>query len=661
MRAVDLDREQWQAMKGVIEQALEVSGPRRQALLDRELHGDPDLLACAREMLDRYDTATRRFGLLDSADPTEPRNHPGSHAVAHEPGRIVGHYRLLRKLGEGGMGVVYLAEDERLGRQVALKFLVSIGPESIADAKAQLLAESRAAAVLNHPAIVTLHDVVDAGDELVTVMEHVEGRPLSELIADPLPLGFALRLSVQLADALGYAHGRGIIHCDLKPANIHVLPNGSPKILDFGLARALAGSGHPTDTQQGQFFGTPGYLAPERLLGRQPSAASDVYALGVIMYRLITGEAPFPTDDQGQLFLDTLSTLPKPPSEIVPGIPLGVDELIMRCLAKTPRDRLQPHEVARALSNALMELDTSPLISRLPPAGSETGSVDQLQASALPERQSRLAAGVRVGAAVFAFLTLMGFISSISFNQPVGRVGDFAVESALLWPWWGLRAGVVVIGASLIFSLALLVIFALCQMLKPVLHVVPGSSGIERALGRLSDAPVAILASVLLVAQLAVLAWMRWRFSATWTGLDSFITGEYQALKYLGPRYGGEHTLLSYVLTVEAFVFGASWFWLLRREPRRGDARGRAYAWAGVGVTALSILLFQAVPFRILYHAEAERVTFGAEHCYLMGRYREDALLFCPHGNPPWTLIVRAADPTLRQEGTFESIFSRVE
>ena len=136
------------------------------------------------------------------------------------------------------MGVVYLAQDERLGRQVALKFLSGGMHGAFADSKAQLLAESRSAAILNHPAIVTLHDVLDIGDELVTVMEFVEGRPLTDVIrGQPLPLGYALRLTCQLADALSYAHGRGIAHCDLKPANIHVLPGGSPKILDFGLAK----------------------------------------------------------------------------------------------------------------------------------------------------------------------------------------------------------------------------------------------------------------------------------------------------------------------------------------------------------------------------------------------------------------------------------------
>jgi hypothetical protein len=161
--------------------------------------------------------------------------------------------------------------------------------------------------------------------------------------------------------------------------------------------------------------------------------------------------------------------------------------------------------------------------------------------------------------------------------------------------------------------------------------------------------------------QLAVLGWMRWQFDATWTGIDSFLTGEYQALKFLGPAYGNEHTLLSQTLTVQAFVFGAAWYWLLKHDPRSSNGTGRAYCWAGVALTAASIVVFQVVPFRILYHAEAERVRFGSERCYLVGRYREDALLFCPQRQPPWTQIIRANDASLQSEGAFESVFSNVD
>ena len=343
-------------MKEALSVALKLPVPERAPAVALAFTGNPDLGAYAADMLRYYDTATRRF---DDATSDTLAGGGGPVRAIDGPvaiGDAVGSYRVLRKLGQGGMGVVYLAEDERLGRQVALKFLAHDMSASVAESKAKLLAESRSAAVLNHPAIVTLHDVLDIGDELVTVMEYVEGQSLTDLIAaGPVALGYALRLTGQIADALAYAHGRGIAHCDLKPANIHVLPGGSPKILDFGLARALAGT--ESGAMAGPLFGTPGYLAPEQLLGRMTTAASDVYTLGVIFYQLLTGLPPFRFGDTPQLLLDTITMEPAPPSARVPGIPPQVDDLALRCLHKDPRQRLQPHELSRELTTVLSQLE----------------------------------------------------------------------------------------------------------------------------------------------------------------------------------------------------------------------------------------------------------------------------------------------------------------
>jgi serine/threonine protein kinase len=284
MAAIDLDKDQWQQLKGVLTDALKLPTAERLDMLNRRLANDPTLRQRAIEMLRYYDRATKPFGVTETQLETRGDHAEKTPQPQLAPGAVIGNYRIVRKLGEGGMGVVYLAEDERLGRHVALKFLFPSVRGKLMDSKGHLLAESRSAAVLNHPGIVTFHDVFESRDELVAVMEYVEGRPLAELIAgDPLPLGFALRLAGQLADALAYAHGRGIIHCDLKPANIHVLPNGATKILDFGIARAVARPDDDTEPLDRPVFGTPGYLSPERLLGREATAPSDVDALGVVM------------------------------------------------------------------------------------------------------------------------------------------------------------------------------------------------------------------------------------------------------------------------------------------------------------------------------------------------------------------------------------------
>ena len=372
MAAIDLDKDQWQKLKAVLTEALKLASSERVEMLNRRLAKDPTLRQRAIEMLRYYDRATKPFGATETQSETlggPPAKTPQSQLAA---GEVVGNYRIVRKLGEGGMGVVYLAQDERLGRQVALKLLFPSVRGKLMDSNGHLLAEARSAAILNHPGIVTFHDVFEHREELVAVMEYVEGRPLGELIAgEPLPLGFALRLVGQLADALAYAHGRGIVHCDLKPANIHVLANGATKILDFGIARAVARPDDDTEPLDRPVFGTPGYLSPERMLGREATASSDVYALGVVTYQLLTGVQPFRTDDEAQLFLDTLTATPLAPSTLVAGIPPEVDQAVLRCLSKNARERLQPHELLRALNGVLRDLETAPV----PVPGASSGGI----------------------------------------------------------------------------------------------------------------------------------------------------------------------------------------------------------------------------------------------------------------------------------------------
>jgi serine/threonine-protein kinase len=668
MSAIELDKDQWQQLKAVLTTALKLSASERVAMLDRAFAHDPALRACALDMLQYYDGASKPFDTSDtnrlSADRAAERP-----ATAVRPGDSVGNYRVLRQLGSGGMGVVYLAEDARLGRRVALKFMLPDVRGTLNDAKAQLLDESRSAAHLNHPVIVTLHDVFEVDDELVTVMEYVEGRPLGELIAgEPMPLGFALRLIGQLADGLAYAHGHGVVHCDLKPANIHVLPSGAPKILDFGLARLLAGASTPAREVERPLFGTPGYLAPERLLGREPTAASDVYALGVIFYELLTGQPPFRLDDDGQLFLDTITAAPLPPSRIAGGIPPSVDGLALRCLAKSPRERLQAHELSRALTDVLRQIETAPI--PLPPAAQE-GVVHGIRsiadgdgARAASKPVTSIAIGLIVSVALVGAVTMLGFVTSFSYRQPLGLVGAFSNESALLLPVWGVRSMVAVAGWSAILAVYCLAAVGVCRLslfaIRPLARrIEPGLTSARAQLANAVDGtPVATLASLLLLAQLAFLAWLAWRFQPILVGLDNFITRSQPVLDALGPQNHAEHRILGEMLATGVFVFGLGWYWLLRVARGRAIQDGRSYIWAGIAVTIAGLLLFQTVPFRLLYHNTAERVSFRSERCYLVGQRADDVGLFCPNRPPPWTQIVKGSDPALARDGELESIFS---
>jgi tetratricopeptide (TPR) repeat protein/TolB-like protein/tRNA A-37 threonylcarbamoyl transferase component Bud32 len=285
----------------------------------------------------------------------------------------VGPYRVIERLGAGGMGEVYLAEDTRLGRQVALKRLsdASLGD---ADARARILREAGAAATLNHPNVGAIYDVIDAGGRAYIVMEYVPGESLAEQLhhAGPMPIDRVVQMGVQLCDALGEAHRHNIVHRDLKPANIRVTPDGRVKVLDFGLARrpspiaAVAGTSrealkHSLTAGDGQVIGTPIYMAPEVLLGEAADNRSDIYSLGVTLFELAVGKPPF----EGSNFMSiALAVLTEPPPPITTLLPGGLGDIVARCMARDPAQRYQSVVGLRRdlsqLSAALSDRETGP-------------------------------------------------------------------------------------------------------------------------------------------------------------------------------------------------------------------------------------------------------------------------------------------------------------
>ncbi len=270
----------------------------------------------------------------------------------------VGPYRIVERLGAGGMGIVYLAEDPRLGRRVALK-RVSDPALSTPDARSSLLREAAMAATLNHPNIATVYDVLDEDGRPYIVMEYVPGETLSSQLANgPLAIDRVVQIGLQLCDALGEAHAHGVVHRDLKPANIRVTPGGRVKVLDFGLALrphvAVAGSdasalaeglsiaGEELAEAHGQtrdqIVGTPIYMAPEVLLGQSADARADIYGLGVTLFELATGRAPFAGHNFVSVAMAVLTEPLPPAADLVPG---GLGEIIARAMAREPADRYQ--------------------------------------------------------------------------------------------------------------------------------------------------------------------------------------------------------------------------------------------------------------------------------------------------------------------------------
>ena len=260
------------------------------------------------------------------------------------------------------MGTVVLAEDTRLGRHVALKTVS--GPQAgTPDGRQQLLAEARAAAALSHPAIATVHDVIEVDGEVAIVFELAEGETLAARLAKgPLPEAQAVAIAVQLADALGVAHAHGVLHRDLKPSNVMLGPGGTVKILDFGIARvqrADAAAGALRD-----FLGTPGYVAPEQWVGRPADERADLYALGVVLFEMVSGKRPFPEREPFSLARASLDRIARRLSSLVPDVSPGLDRLVSRLLAADPD--LRPPR-ARVVADELRQLQAPPAPSSQSP------------------------------------------------------------------------------------------------------------------------------------------------------------------------------------------------------------------------------------------------------------------------------------------------------
>ena len=275
-------------------------------------------------------------------------------------GTTLGHYEIEAKLGQGGMGTVYRARDTVLGRTVAIKVLAA-DAVSEADAAPRILREARAASRLNHPNIVTVHELARTGETEFLVMEYVEGAPLAALIQPGgLPIDRILDYATQIADALAAAHEAGLVHRDVKPGNVMVMPTGRVKVLDFGLARHLpAAPADETRAATAEFAtrhgaaGTIGYMAPEQIEGRPADARSDVFALGVVIFELLAGRRPFEGDTAWATMNATMNSDAPDIGRLRTDTPPGLVRVVSRALARDPDSR---YASARALANDLVAL-----------------------------------------------------------------------------------------------------------------------------------------------------------------------------------------------------------------------------------------------------------------------------------------------------------------
>jgi TolB-like protein/Tfp pilus assembly protein PilF/predicted Ser/Thr protein kinase len=315
-------------------------------------------------------------------------------------GTAVNQYVILSYLGSGGMGQVYLAEDTRLHRRVALKFL----PEAVRrddELRARFLNEARAAAQLSHPNIITIYEIGDFKGAPFIAMELAEGDSLKEIIENsPLPPDKAVEYTIQLCDALSAAHRAGVIHRDIKPSNIHIDKGGKVKILDFGLAyidgKELSTSSHSTT-------GTIQYISPEQVKGEKITARSDLFSLGVTLYQMLTGQLPFTGEYEASIVYAIVNEPPPAPSKLRPDIPDSLERILLRLLSKDPQNR---HPSAEALKQDLLSAFD---------ANSHPGTVKERRKGLLP--MTIIISGVVVAAILF----LVIFSSRLFKNDLEGK------------------------------------------------------------------------------------------------------------------------------------------------------------------------------------------------------------------------------------------------
>jgi hypothetical protein len=558
-----------------------------------------------------------------------------------------GHLLLVRKIGEGTYGEVYHAHDTWLDHPVALKLLKPEAESSVQPS--DLLHEARKLARVRHPNVVAVHGADRHEGRVGFWMDFVDGETLAARLAKgPMSAGEAVSVGQEVCRALAAVHRANIIHRDVKAQNVMRANDGGRIILmDFGAGQFVD---DPAVRRRAQ--GTPLYLAPELLRGEDATPRSDIYAVGVLLFHLVTRR--FPVDAPSPTALREAHTRGERRwlRDERPDLPDSFIAIVER--ASDPiRDRryASAGEMEAALTGE---------------AGATAATTSMFEGRASRETLQwprRAAVAAALALATVAVLTLIGGITSILYYRAFGIAGSFQQEAWVSWPMWGLRAllapmvlaggvaavGYVFLGRLYRFALTL-------PLVSPLLR--PVAERVSTHAGWLRSADTASVAALLLLAQCALLGLTLWWFSPMFGSFDSLILQKAGDLTPLSPANLDEQAWLRQVLSVELLLVTVAWGSLLK-----GRSKTLQDGWVGIaGGTALTLfmLILLLVPYRIVWHNEHERVSYRQETCYLLGERGGEGLLFCPLRHPPRNQVIRLDDPGLAREGSEENMFSQL-
>lgn len=332
----NVKRENWEQAKDIFNRALSVAPDERAEFLNAACHGDEDLRRDVETLLASFDE-TETF--LENPAVGEFAELIADEQTELKPGEIISHYKILKLLGAGGMGEVYLAQDTTLNRRVALKFLPADAVNS--NSRKRFQREAQAAAALEHPHICAIYEIADGGGQTFIAMQYVEGETLSDkLKRENLSATAAVEIAAQIADALTEAHSRGVVHRDIKPANVMLTRRGDVKVLDFGLAKIVS-SNKNIDTSlsnAGLVMGTAAYMSPEQARGLPVDGRTDVWSLGVVLYEMLSGKLPFAGDTTSDIIAAILRSEP-PLTDFAADVPVELQTIVSKSLSKNLADR----------------------------------------------------------------------------------------------------------------------------------------------------------------------------------------------------------------------------------------------------------------------------------------------------------------------------------